>query len=93
MKKYLTNLITEKGVSLDAEITGLKDSIFGEVIGMTWNDVVDFIVENKEYHSKARNTLVAIDFKNGDIFHFLRYLAQGMVDPSQEAEQPQSKAA
>ena len=73
MRTYLENLITEKGVSLDSEI-----KIDGH-IGLTWQMLVDYIVEAKEYHPQIRKTLVVIDFKNGDVFHYLTHLANGMI--------------
>jgi hypothetical protein len=73
MRAYLKNLITEKGVDLDAEI-GLDGHI-----GLTWQMLVDYIVAAKEYHREIRTMLVRIDFKNGDVFHYLRHLATGMV--------------
>jgi hypothetical protein len=70
---YLTNLITEKGTDLDAEI-----QLEGH-FGLTYQTLVDYIETATEYHSQIRNTLVKIDFKNGDVFHYLDYLAAGMV--------------
>ena len=75
MKRYLTNLITEKGRDLEDEI-GLDGQI-----GLTWGMLVDWIAEAaKPYHGQIRKTLVMIDFKNGDVFHYLRHLAAGMVE-------------
>lgn len=73
MKKYLEALITEKGISLEAEIK--LDGHFG----LTWQMLVDFIVKAKAYHKQIRMTLVKIDFLNGDVFNYLNHLANGMV--------------
>ena len=73
MRTYLENLITEKGVSLESEI-----KIDGH-IGLTYQMLVDYIVEMKPYHKEIRKTLVMIDFKNGDVFHYLDYLTKGML--------------
>lgn len=73
MKKYLEDLITEKGVDLDTEV-----KIEGHY-GLTYQMLVDFIVEAKEHHREIRNTLVKIDFHNGDVFHYLNYLTRGML--------------
>ena len=73
MRNYLENLITEKGVSLETEI-----EIDGH-IGLTYQMLVDYIVEMKPYHKEIRKTLVMIDFKNGDVFHYLDYLTKGML--------------
>tara|TARA_R110002020_G_scaffold12409_10_gene45549 strand:+ start:2743 stop:2985 length:243 start_codon:yes stop_codon:yes gene_type:complete len=75
MKTYLKNLITEKGIELEADIN--LDGHFG----LTWAMLVDFVSapELKEHHNTIRTTLVKIDFLNGDVFHYLRHLAEGMV--------------
>ena len=73
MTTYLTNLIEEKGSSLDAGIP-LEDHI-----GLTWGDLVRFIENAPDYHETIRATLVKIDFLNGDVFHYLLHLAHGMV--------------
>lgn len=73
MKTYLENLITEKGKRLDDTI-----NLEGH-IGLTYQMLVDFIVEAREYHETIRKTLVKIDFCNGDVFDYLHHLAAGMV--------------
>ena len=73
MRRYLENLITEKGKDLDADM-----NIDGH-IGLTYQMLVDFVVEAKDYHAEIRKTLVKIDFCNGDVFHYLHHLANGMV--------------
>jgi len=73
---YLTRLIEEKGRELDEWILTNEGQI-----GLTWQHLIDFVssmpAETKE---KVRKTLVLIDFKNGDVFHFLTHCARGMVD-------------
>lgn len=73
MTNYLTALITEKGVSIDAEIK--KEGH----IGLTWNHLIQFVESMPEYHDTIRQTLVKIDFLNGDVFHYLNYLVDGMI--------------
>ena len=73
MRTYLNNLITEKVQNLDSTIN--LDGHFG----LTYEMLVDFICEAKNYHSQIRTTLVKIDFANGDVFHYLNHLAEGMV--------------
>ena len=74
MRRYLEALITEKGTDLEAEI-----GIDGH-IGLTWQMLVDFIVDQaRDHHAEIRNTRVKIDFQNGDVFHYLRHLANGML--------------
>lgn len=76
MREYLENLITEKGKDLDSTI-----KLDGH-IGLTYQMLVDFICEMKDYHEIIRKTLVKIDFLNGDVFHYLNHLASGMVSIS-----------
>ena len=73
MKKYLKTLIEEKGKCTDDEIT-----LEGH-FGLTYQMLIDFIEQAPEYHKQIRKTLVMIDFKNGDVFHYLKHLAGGMV--------------
>ena len=73
MKNYLINLIEEKGKSMDSSIQ--LDGNFG----LTYEMLVDFICNAKDYHTQIRTTLVKIDFQNGDVFHYLDHLAKGMV--------------
>jgi len=75
MKRYLETLIEEKGTALHAEI-----GIDGH-IGLTWQMLVDFVADDnmKDYHPEIKKTLVKIDFLNGDVFHYLRHLANGML--------------
>ncbi len=73
METYLKNLITEKGVDLETDI-GLDGHL-----GLTWQMLINYVVEAREHHATIRRTLVVIDFKNGDVFHYLRHLAAGMV--------------
>lgn len=73
MKTYLTTLIEEKGKSLESEI------IIEGHFGLTYQMLVDFIEEAKDYHKEIKTMLVKIDFMNGDVFHYLQHLAVGMV--------------
>lgn len=73
MKKYLQTLIEEKGKSLEDEIN--LDGHFG----LTYQMLIDFIENANEYHAQIKKTLVMIDFKNGDVFHYFNHLAEGMI--------------
>jgi len=73
METYLTTLIEEKG----RRITDAID-IKGH-IGLTYEMLIEFIGSMPEYHKQIRTTLVKIDFLNGDVFHYLHHLAEGMV--------------
>lgn len=74
MRKYLEALITEKGRELDDAIT-----IPGHY-GLTWEVLIDYIENNAtDHHAEIKKMLVMIDFKNGDVFHYLTHLATGMI--------------
>jgi len=73
MRKYLETLISEKGGSTEDLIP--VDGHFG----LTYAMLIDFIETQPQAHKSIRKTLVAIDFKNGDVFHFLQHLGAGMV--------------
>ena len=73
MKNYLVTLIEEKGQSVENTI-----KIDGH-FGLTWEMLLDYIESAPQYHKQIKETLVKIDFLNGDIFHYLTYLANGMI--------------
>ena len=73
MKTYLTRLIEEKGKSIDSEI-----QIEGH-FGLTYEMLINFIENMPEHHESIKTTLVKIDFMNGDVFHFLNHLTEGML--------------
>lgn len=72
MKTYLTTLITEKGKQMCQTIP-----VEGH-IGVTYEMLVDFVAECNEQHAFIKDTIVKIDFNNGDVFHFLHHLAECM---------------
>ena len=73
ISNYITTLIEEKGHSVDDTIN--LDGHFG----LTYEMLIDFIQAQTSYHKQIKDTLVMIDFKNGDVFHYLDHLAAGMV--------------
>ena len=77
MREYLETLLEEKGIQLDTPI---------EVMGasginlMSVGVVVEHIaIAPKHEQKKIRDILVQIDFKNGDILHFFKHLAQALA--------------
>lgn len=72
MKDYLFALITEKGTSLDTDI------LEGH-IGLDYSMLIDYIEQAPQHHVDIKAMLVKIDFHNGDVFHYLKHLATGMV--------------
>ena len=77
MKEYLTTLLSEKNIDLDQdlEIEGPSGINF-----MPLSMVIDAIDNaNPDHQKKIKNTLVKIDFLNGDVMHFIKHLAQALA--------------
>ena len=74
MKNYLNNLLDEKGLeNATIQIEGVINDI--EV-----SDVVNFICSlDSITQNSIKRKLVEIDFQNGDVMHFFKYIAEGMV--------------
>ena len=78
MRSYLNNLITEK--NLDWQHTF-------EVEGKEWGinfiplEVVveHILIAPEEQQKEIKNTLVKIDFYNGDVLHFFNHLAKAIA--------------
>jgi hypothetical protein len=74
-KQYLTDLITEKGVGVDAEIK--RDGH----IGLCWLNFIEFTEQlNPDMKNDIRKNLIIIDFKGGDVFRYLDHLVDGMLE-------------
>lgn len=77
MTNYLNTLISEKNINIETII---------EVEGQSGTNFIPLgvIVEHIEIapaheQNQIKNTLVKIDFHNGDIMHFFTYLAQAIA--------------
>jgi hypothetical protein len=78
MRKYLNTLLEEKGISQERVL---------EVTGSEWGTnfmpisvVVDFLSNlDTNTQKKVKDTFVKIDFHNGDIVDFLKYIAKGIA--------------
>lgn len=81
MKNYLETLLTEKNIDLEETIVIETTTNFDHIY--TYQTLIDDIVEmtkdNKQMQSKIRGTFVQIDFMNGDVTHYFKHLAQGIV--------------
>ena len=77
---YLNNLVLEKGLDVEQILEIEKaDSIFGTNF-MPLQCVLDAILQAPVSEQSAiHKTLVAIDFKNGDVMHFFKHLAQAIA--------------
>jgi len=77
MKKYLVALFEEKNISLETSIEAQGES---GTNFMTLQTVVDAIViVPKHEQRKIKDILVQIDFKNGDVLHFMKHLANALA--------------
>ncbi len=77
MKKYLETLFEEKNISLETSIEAQGES---GTNFMTLQIVVDAIViAPKHEQRKIKDILVQIDFKNGDVLHFMKHLANALA--------------
>lgn len=70
---WLEIMIDEKGVDIDSEI-----KIDGH-FGLTYKSLIEFLEGVPEEHKKIKNSLIYIDTKNGNIFHYINRLAECMV--------------
>lgn len=72
---YLTRLITEKGRDVEADLNREGH------IGLCYQNLIEFIEGNcsESERSAIYHTLTMIDFKNGDVFHYLDHLVSGML--------------
>jgi len=78
MTTYLNNLITEKNLNVD---------FMFEVEGAEWGvnfiplEVVveHMILAPKDQQKQMLNTLTKIDFQNGDVMHYFKYLAGALA--------------
>lgn len=70
---WLDTLISEKGIDLE-ETFEIENNT------MPYGVVIEHIkIANKTEREAIKKVLVMIDFKNGDIKHFLRHIAQAIV--------------
>ena len=78
-RNYLTTLLKEKGISLQHTFEIPSDSIFGNHF-VPMEVVLEFIESlDNQTQSKIKETLVLIDFKNGNVLHYMEYITKGMV--------------
>ena len=75
MRTYLNNLISEKNINSEMIL---------EIEGSEWGTnfiplkvVIDFLLNaDKATQEKAKMNLIKIDFHNGDVLHFFKYIAK-----------------
>tara|TARA_B100001093_G_C26429683_1_gene843449 strand:+ start:120 stop:365 length:246 start_codon:yes stop_codon:yes gene_type:complete len=76
--KWIDTLIEEKGLDLEYMF-----EVNGPVYGMNMIPLEAVVEQIKVFHpdtkKMTKNRLVEIDFKNGDIMHFFKYIAKKMA--------------
>ena len=75
--KWLDTFIEEKGIDLEDtfELQGPSGTNL-----MSYGVIIEHIkLTQGEEQKMIKDMIVKIDFKNGDIKHFLRHLGQGIV--------------
>ena len=77
-KSFYRKMVEEKGlIDTPLEIISKEK----EKHYMTVETVIEFIENSpKNIKNKIRNTMSLIDFKDGDLIHYMEYIAQGMID-------------
>jgi len=71
MKKYLINLVEEKGIRDEFRKYAESKSHFG----FDFDIFLEFILaQTTEVQEQMRYRLIMIDFKNGDVMHFFKFL-------------------
>ncbi len=76
---YVSRLLTEKGISTEYTLEIPSDGLFGNHF-VPLSVVIEFIESldvQTQHHIKE--TLIRIDFSNGNILHYLEFLTKGMV--------------
>lgn len=76
IQTYLINLFTEKGLTHQIAIYAESKSLFG----FDFNAFIQFVNSlDKATKEKIRMNFVKIDFANGDIMHFAKFIIDGIV--------------
>ena len=76
-EKWLKTFIEEKGLDLDSEFTVEHK---GNIHFISLDFLVGVILKaSKEEQEKIKNTIVKIDFMNGDTMHFFNHLATAYI--------------
>jgi hypothetical protein len=77
MKNYLNTLISEKGLNLESIIEAKGDSGINFIpLAVV---VEHILIASETEKTQIKNTLVKIDFHNGDVMHFFTHLAQAIA--------------
>ena len=73
--KYFRTLLNEKNISLDT-VLEVEGADYGTNF-IPVECVVEFMENaDRATQTKMRNTLIQIDYKNGNVLHFITYIAK-----------------
>ena len=76
-EKWLDTFIAEKGIDLEATFQFDNDNGFNI---MPYGVVIEAIkTTTGSERANIKNTIVKIDFANGDVLHFFRFLGRGLA--------------
>jgi hypothetical protein len=79
VEKTIRTMIIEKGISTEHTFEIKSESVFGGHF-VPMEVLIEFISSlDKPTQEQILKTLIMIDFKNGNILHFLEYITKGMV--------------
>ena len=87
-KKYFLDLIEEKGVDLDSDVRiTMRDPEYTHHIGFTYLYLIDELCDLPvKIQTKIQDTLIKIDYRNGDVFEYLDYLSIPILKSSEFQE-------
>ena len=72
-QKWLVTFCEEKEIDMSLEVTA------GDGTELQVGDVMSACMScSPSEQAQIKQTFVAIDFKNGDVYHFIRHLAQAL---------------
>ena len=75
----IRTLLSEKGISTEHTFEIKSEGMFGNHF-VPIEVVIEFILSlDRPTQEQIVKTLVMIDFKNGNVLHFLEYITKGMV--------------
>ena len=76
-ENWLDTFVAEKGIDLEATFQFDNDNGFKI---MPYGGVVEAIkTTTGSERASIKNTIVKIDFANGDVLHFFRFLGRGLA--------------
>lgn len=70
---WITTFIEEKNIDLE-ETFEVQNNLFSYGVILE-----HMMITSKEEQAQIKNIMVQIDFRNGDVKHFMRYLGAGLA--------------